>query len=117
MEWVAQLPGVVPVDDLNSVTKLFSYAFGVLITGILGLAKVFWSTTKRTQKDIMNQRDDCQERHESQSKEFTKMNREFGELKGRVETLSSMKQLHDDVLSIVTSGRGKGNRDGRSPDV
>ena len=91
------------MDDLNTVTKVFSAVF-VALTGAVGwMAKAFWNKSDATEKKLLKRWEECEAKHEASNNKVTELSQKVGQLEGQVMGVQSMAELHKDVLREVAN--------------
>lgn len=91
------------MDDLNTVTKVFSAVLAALFGAITWIGKAIWRKTDETEKRLVERWEKCEAKHAQANEKVTELSAEVGELKGQVVGVQSMAALHTEVLREVSN--------------
>lgn len=102
------------MDDLDSVTKVFTYVLLAFAGTIAFLFRTIWNKTTRDAERLEMKLDKCEERHGSVNQEMAEVKADLAEARGRMDQQSldrrEMMDLHQSVLeAIERSRRGEGD--------
>jgi F0F1-type ATP synthase membrane subunit b/b' len=102
---------VVPVDNLDSVTKVFTWVLCTFAGVIAFLFRTIWNKTTKDAERLERKLDQCEEKHEGASKEISDVKSELAEARGRLDQQSldrrEMMDLHKEVLEEVRNRRSE----------
>lgn len=105
------IAGAVPVDDLNTVTKVFSAVLTTLVAAMSWMGRAFWRKSNDTEEKLVKRWEASEQKREQENAKVLELSREVGTLKGHVDGYSeakkSMETLHSEVLQHVVSLGGK----------
>jgi len=98
------------VDDLNTVTKVFTFALTGLVGAVGFLFRTLWNKANEHSSEIHQKLEKCEDKHEKSNALVLDLTGKVGELQGRFAEYDASKkeiqELHMDVLREIRRRNG-----------
>ena len=98
------------MDDLNTVTKVFTFALTGLVGAVGFLFRTLWNKANEHSVETNRKLDACEDKHEKSNALVLELTSKVGELHGRFAEYDASKkelqELHLDVLKEIRRRNG-----------